>query len=228
VAIATRQRSGKLVARPARKVGVLAGRRALASARDVGRRLVEASVPAAGGAVRDLADRLREQTTGGLAAGVRRVPVQRSIDIAVPVEVAWDEWTRLDFLPEGTHRVEEIERDGDGRLVGHLKGVKVVDDWEAEILDERQDESFAWLSVRASDCAGLVTFHPISRRLTRLELQLDIVPSGVGEAVSLALRLADRRAATDLRIFKARLETISPDDYPPLDDEEADEEEVDE
>lgn len=149
---------------------------------------------------------------------VRRIPIQRSIDIAVPVEVAWEEWMELEFLPEGTHRVEEIERDGDDTLYGRISGLHLDGDWEADVLDERQDESFAWRSVAGSDCAGLVTFHSLADRLTRVELQLDVVPSRMGEAAALALHLADRRVQHDLRAFKARLETISPDDYPPVDD----------
>jgi hypothetical protein len=52
--------------------------------------------------------------------------------------------------------------------------------------------------------------------LTRLELELDIVPVRSSEAFELLTRIADRRAETDVRRFKARLETISPDEYPPL------------
>jgi hypothetical protein len=37
--------------------------------------------------------------------------------------------------------------------------------------------------------------------------------------------VADHRTEHELRAFKARVETICPDDYPPLDDEEANEEE---
>ena len=43
--------------------------------------------------------------------------------------------------------------------------------------------------------------------------------TGLGEAAALALRLADRRAEADLRRFKARVEAIDPDDYPPIEDE---------
>src|SRR5438445_818412 len=71
----------------------------------------------------------------------------------------------------------------------------------------------------ATDCAGLVTFHELAERLTRIELELDVVPTGLGEAAALALRLADRRAEADLRRFKARVEAIDPDDYPPIEDE---------
>src|SRR4051812_28183380 len=161
--------------------------------------------------------RVVDTVRGALA---RRIPIQRSIDVAVPVEVAWEEWMTLESLPEGMHRVVDIEREQDDLLVGRLSGVHLDGDWEAEVLDEREHESFAWRSAAGSDCAGLVTFHALADRLTRIELQLDVVPSHVGEAAGLALRLADRRAERELRAFKARLETISPDDYPPSDDEE--------
>jgi uncharacterized membrane protein len=149
-----------------------------------------------------------------LAERVRRLPIQRSVDIAVPLHVVYGEWMRLDFLPEGAYRVQDIERQGE-RLTGQLSALRGALDWEAEIRDERENESFAWRSVKGSDCAGLVTFHSLSERLTRIELELDVVPSHVGEAISLLGHVADRRAEADLRRFKARLETINPDDYPP-------------
>src|SRR5436190_12889296 len=172
---------------------------------------------AVGGAIKKAASAsarsLREHATGSVAARVRRIPIQRCIDVAVPIEVAWEEWMALESLPEGMHRVDDIERDGDGVLFGRLSGLRLDDDWEAEILDERENESFAWRSYGASDCAGLVTFHALADRLTRIELQLDVVPSGIGEAAGLALHLADRRVQRQLMAFKAQLETISPDEY---------------
>ena len=193
-------------------------------AKKLGSRALDAVRETAG----ELAGSVRERGATPLASRVRRLPIQLSIDIAVPVEVAWDEWMTLESLPEGMHCVEDIERDGDGMLVGRLSGVKIDKDWEAEILDEREDESFAWQSSGASDCAGLITFHKLADRLTRVELELDVIPSRMGEAAGLALHMADRRAEHELRAFKARVETIDPDDYPPLDEEAEEEEEMDE
>ena len=201
------------------------GKAAVAAVRDVAgrsvrkrvRRAVDSTLPALADAGRDALARVRD--AGAVARRARRLPIQRSIDVAVPIDVAWDEWTRFELLPEGTHRVEDIERDGDGHLVGRLAGLHPDGNWEAEILDERIDESFAWHSEGASDCTGLVTFHELAERLTRIELELDVVPTGLGEAAALALRLADRRAEADLRRFKARVEAIDPDDYPPIEDE---------
>ena len=114
---------------------------------------------------------------------------------------------------EGVHRIEDVERDGD-MLIGKIAGPR-GGDWEAEIVDERDQESFAWRSVEGTDCAGLVTFHRLSERLTRIELELDIQPVDLAEAAGLALRLADRRVHTELRRLKANAELLSPDVYEP-------------
>jgi uncharacterized membrane protein len=151
-----------------------------------------------------------------LIARIRPVPIQLSIDIAVPLEIAFDEWMKLEFLPEGAHRVEDIERRGN-RMRGKIAGALAQHSaWRAEIREERPNESFAWRSLKGSDCLGLATFHRLSERLTRIELELDVVPVRPAEAFELLVHIADRRAETDLRRFKARLERISPDDYPSL------------
>jgi uncharacterized membrane protein len=147
---------------------------------------------------------------------IRSVPIQCSIDIAVPLEVTYAEWMKLESLPEGAHRVENIKRRGN-RLRGRIAGALAQHSaWAAEVREERWGESFAWRSLKGSDCLGLATFHRISERLTRLELELDVVPAGPAEAFELLVHIADRRAEMDLRRFKARLERISPDDYPSL------------
>lgn len=149
-----------------------------------------------------------------LVARMRSVPIQRSIDIAVPLEVTYSEWMKLEFLPEGAHHVEHIKRRGD-RLRGRIAGALAQHSaWTAEVTEERPNESFAWRSRKGSDCVGLATFHRLAERLTRVELELDVVPTRPAEAFELLVHVADRRAEMDLRKFKARLESISPDDYP--------------
>ena len=164
------------------------------------------------GAVRRAADRATEATRNAYEAGTSKlVPIQLSIDVAVPIHVAWEEWRTYGRLPEGVHRIEDVQRDGDS-LIGHTAGPREVD-WEAEIKDEREDESFAWRSLAGTDVAGLATFHRLGDRLTRIELDLDVVPTNPSEALAMALHVAHRRAEADLRRFKAHVEFISPDAY---------------
>jgi uncharacterized membrane protein len=139
------------------------------------------------------------------------LPIQESVDVAVPVSFAWSEWMELRSLPEGVDRVVEIERDGGG-LTGQLEG-ESNGRWSAEVLDEREGESFAWKSTEGSDCAGLVTFHALSERLTRLELTLDVLPRDPLQSAQLLTHVAHRHARKELRRFKADLEVVSPDVY---------------
>jgi uncharacterized membrane protein len=147
----------------------------------------------------------------GLSSLASRLPIQCSIDVAVPVEFAWRAWSELHFLPEGVDRVIDIERDGD-QLSGRLAGI-TGREWRAEITDEREAESFAWRSTEGSDCAGLVTFHRLSDRLTRIELDLDVVPVTAVASLALLAHLAHWRTVAELRRLKAGLEFVSPDAY---------------
>jgi uncharacterized membrane protein len=181
-------------------------------ARKAAKSVVRKTVEMGAGAVRRAADRAAVAGRNAYEAGTSRlVPIQLSIDVAVPIHVAWEQWRSWGCLPEGVHRILDVERDGDS-LTGHTAGPREVD-WEAEIKDEREDESFAWLSVEGTDVAGLATFHQLSERLTRIELDLDVVPTNPSEAMTLALHVAHRRAEADLRRFKAHVEFISPDAY---------------
>jgi uncharacterized membrane protein len=193
-----------------------AGREVLKLTSKLVKRTVAERLPSARDALSNLTDRVDSDGGAPLVQRLRSVPIQCSIDIAVPLEVAYEEWMKLDFLPEGVHTVRKVRRDGD-RLRGRIAGSsRERSRWRAEVREERPQESFAWRSIQGSDCLGLVTFHRLAERLTRLEAELDVVPIGPTQAFELMTRIADRRAEADLRRFKAELERISPDDYPSL------------
>src|SRR5437588_3928783 len=191
--------------RPARWLAWTTGKKVL---RSVGRRVLESSARG----LQEVADRTADTGRHALQAEFEgRPPIQVSVDVAVPLSVAWDEWMSFGSLTEGVNRIEEVERDGE-RLVGKIAGVRSAE-WEAEVVDERPQESFAWRSVEGSDCAGLVTFHRLSDRLTRIEVDLDVLPTSPRETLLLTLHMAHRRAEAELRRFKARVEVINPDVY---------------
>lgn len=213
-------KSTALVARDSSGPSELLRKAAFKAAKAMTRRTLQSGA----GAVQRAAEVTAESGMSAIdAKTLRRLPIQCSVDVAVPVRVAWEEWMKFASLPEGVHRVQQIERDGDGLLLGRTAGPRSAD-WQAEILDERDRQSFAWQSTKGSDCAGLVTFHELSERLTRIELNLDVVPTSIPEALTLSSHLADRHADADLRRFKARLELISPDVY---ENDEEDEDEND-
>jgi uncharacterized membrane protein len=187
------------------------------------------SLNAGGGALRNVAESAGTLGRQAMRAGMSRVvdhrpPVQASVDVAAPISVVWSEWMTFEWFTEGLHTIEEIERDGD-----ELKGRVVAPherDWRAEIVDEREQQAFAWRSDEGTDCAGLVTFHQLSERLTRVEADLDVMPTNPGETFLLSLPVPARRAERVLQMFKAHVEFINPDVYED-EDEDSDESESD-
>jgi uncharacterized membrane protein len=193
---------------PSGRGGHPARRLALMALKKAANRMVQSGAAGLRTAALRVVDESRDVVQRAMTPGV---PVQCSIDVAVPLRVAWEEWMKLDSLPEGAHRVHRIERDRD-ELYGDIDGAGQPE-WRAEIIDERDQDSFAWRSVEGSDCAGLITFHRLSDKLTRLELDLDALPSSAAEAVALKTPLAQRRTSIELRRFKAHVEFMNPDTY---------------
>ncbi len=202
---AAKPSSGPLFSPVARKIAKKVAAKALKS-------MTEHTLTSGALALRSAIDQTVDMSRRAAQAGAnRRLPIQVAVDVAVPVDFAWEEWMRFECLCEGVDCVEDVERDGD-ILYGRIAGPRARD-WQAEVLDDRPYESFAWRSVEGSDCAGLVTFHALSERLTRIEVDLDVVPTGPVQALAFASHFAHRRAETELRRFKAQLEFIDPDVY---------------
>jgi uncharacterized membrane protein len=181
---------------------------------DIGRRAadgVRGAVSGAGGLPGKAAEKLmgggddEKQTAQGWGRG-RRLPAQFSIDVAVPVRVAYDQWTQFEDFPEFMHRVERIEQRDDDTLVWHENIWGVRRSWRAEIVEQVPDERIAWRSDDRGGHSGVVTFHALARRLTRIELNVDFQPEGLLEKMSSGLRFHRRALNADLHRFKAFVE----------------------
>ena len=60
--------------------------------------------------------------------------------------------------------------------------------------------------LRELDNAGVVTFHKLAPRLTRVELSLDVNPHGPIEKIGRGMRFTKRAVRADLHRFKAYAE----------------------
>jgi uncharacterized membrane protein len=136
----------------------------------------------------------------------RRLPVQESVDVAVPIETAYNQFTQFEDFPEFMHRVEKVEQRDDGHLVWHENIWGVRREWEAEITDQRPNERIAWKSLSGTQTTGVVTFHALSDRLTRIEVNLDFKPKGLLEKTASGFRMSRRALKSDLMRFKAFIE----------------------
>jgi uncharacterized membrane protein len=136
----------------------------------------------------------------------RRMPIQQAVDVAVPVEVAYDQWTRFEEWPEFMHRLESAEQIDDTTVAFSAKIWGINRRFEAEILEQVPRQRIEWDVSEGIAHSGVVTFHELSDRLTRIDVTLDIEPHGLIEKAARGMRIVKRAVRADLHRFKAYVE----------------------
>jgi uncharacterized membrane protein len=136
----------------------------------------------------------------------RRMPIQQSVDVAVPVETAYDRWTQFEDWPEFMHRFENVEQVDDAKVAFTTKIWGIKKRFEAQIVEQRPDERIEWDVEEGVSHTGVVTFHELADRLTRIEVSLDVAPEGLLEKAGRGMRFTKRAVRADLHRFKAFVE----------------------
>jgi uncharacterized membrane protein len=133
--------------------------------------------------------------------------VIETVEVAVPVRTAYNQWTQFEEFPRFMEGVEEIRQVSDTLTHWKIKIGGVEREFDAEITEQHPDERVAWHSVGGTDHAGVVTFHRLGDSLTRVTLQLDTTPEGVVETLGDKLGLVKHRAKGDMKRFKDYIES---------------------
>jgi uncharacterized membrane protein len=136
----------------------------------------------------------------------RRMPIQQAVDVAAPIDVVYDMFTQFEDWPKFMHRLESANQKDDASVEFSEKLWGFRRQWEADIVEQRPDERIVWESVSGLQHVGVVTFHELAERLTRIEVNVDIDPSGPMEKIARGARFAKRAVRADLKRFKAYVE----------------------
>lgn len=133
--------------------------------------------------------------------------ITESIDVDVPVRTAYDQWTQFEEFPMFMEGVEKVEQLDDTHIAWSAEIGGIKKNWIAEITEQLPDERVAWHAVKGAKNAGVVTFHRLDDRKTRVTLQLEVEPDGPVESIGDALGLVARRAKGDMERFKKFIES---------------------
>jgi len=144
--------------------------------------------------------------SGGGTKKTRRLPIQRWTDVAVPVEQAYEAWTKFDDFPKFMHRVLDVDPRGGDRVSWREKIWFSTREWEGQITEQRKNELIAWKTTKGVSHHGVVTFHRLDDRLTRVMVDMEFEPSGMLEKMASGLRFVKRAVQADLARFKAYVE----------------------
>jgi uncharacterized membrane protein len=133
--------------------------------------------------------------------------IEKSIDVEVPVRTAYNQWTQFQEFPRFMDGVTTVTQLDDRRLRWHASIGGKDKEWTAEITEQLPDERVAWKSTSGAKNAGVVTFHRLADRKTRVMLQLEYDPEGVVENVGDAVGVVSTRVTGDLKRFKEFIES---------------------
>ena len=133
--------------------------------------------------------------------------VTKSVDVNVPIQTAYNQWTQFEEFPRFMEGVKSVTQTDDTHLqwVAEIAGKEKQ--WGAEITEQHPDERIAWTSTDGARNAGVVTFHRLDDSTTRVTLQLDVDPEGMIENIGDWTGVLDRRVQGDMERFKEYIES---------------------
>ncbi|MEJ8667540.1 SRPBCC family protein [Streptomyces sp. MS1.AVA.1] len=133
--------------------------------------------------------------------------VKETVDVEVPLHMAYDRWTQFEDFPSFMEGVDEVRQldDRHNHWTTSIGGVRR--EFDTEIVDQLADDRITWRSIGGdTQQRGSVRFERLDDTHTRVELTMDVEPTGVAKKGADALGMIDRRVKGDLHRFKEYVE----------------------
>jgi uncharacterized membrane protein len=202
--------------------GLAHGAKGLAGA--VGKRMLSSVTDRMGGTTK----RLTEYVAGGGGSGLmsaitggggggggkdksfKVTNIVESIDVGVPIRLAYDQWTQFADFPSFMKKVESVEQEDEVTTQWRAQIFLSHRNWKSTILEQIPDRRIVWKSEGAKGYVdGAVTFHEIGPELTRIMVVLQYHPQGLFEKTASMWRAQGRRARLELKHFERHVMTES-------------------
>lgn len=136
------------------------------------------------------------------------VRIEHTVEVHCPAADLYQFWRQIDQLPRILRHVESVEAIDEWHSHWVAQGpLGPPMEWDAEIINERENELIAWQSVHGADLknAGSVRFESLSDDITRMKVCLELQPIGGSAALALARLFGtdpQRELESDLERFK--------------------------
>jgi uncharacterized membrane protein len=149
-----------------------------------------------------------ERGDGGKDNAVKAVNIVESIDVGVPVSLAYNQWTQFEDFPSFMKKVESVQQESETEVAWKAQIFLSHRTWKSKVIDQVPDERIVWRSQGAKGHVdGAVTFHELTPDLTKILLVLQYHPQGLFERTGNLWRAQGRRARLELKHFQRHLMT---------------------
>jgi uncharacterized membrane protein len=181
---------------------------------------------AVGGGVGSVAGKVKDSIAGvaGSLTGskdkggdkVKVTNIVEQIDVGVPIDLAYEQWTLFSEYPKFMKKVENVEQVSDEKLEWKAQVFWSHRTWESTITEQVPNERIVWRSKGDKGYVdGAVTFHELAPDLTRIIVVLEYHPKGLFERTGNLWRAQGRRVRLELKHFQRHVmihTVLHPDD----------------
>jgi uncharacterized membrane protein len=133
--------------------------------------------------------------------------IESSIEVNVPISMAYNQWTQFEEFPRFMKGVESVKQIDDATIEWHANIAGNDETWTAEITEQVPDQRVEWRSSSGARNDGVVSFQRVDDGTTRVTLTMDWEAEGVVQKTGDALGFDDRRVKGDLERFKEFIES---------------------
>ncbi len=167
------------------------------------------------GALKGAVSGVKDKITGGGGGNkspkaTKAMNIIESVDVGVPISVAYNQWTSYDQFPSFMKKVSTVDAQDDEDTTTTWKAQVFWSHrtWEATVTEQIPDERIVWRSKGAKGHVdGAVTFHELGPNLTRILVVLEYYPQGFMERTGNIWRAQGRRARLEIKHFRRHVMT---------------------
>jgi uncharacterized membrane protein len=134
--------------------------------------------------------------------------IQDSIEVQVPVERAYNQWTQFEEFPKFMDGIQSVQQLDDTHVhwVAEIRGE--TREWTTEITEQQPDKKVAWKTIDGEvKNDGVVSFEQIAGGQTRVNVEMDVEGESTAENVAGdLLGVVQSQVHGDLERFKQLIE----------------------
>ncbi|PWU46135.1 cyclase [Micromonospora globispora] len=136
--------------------------------------------------------------------------IVETIEVGVPVRVAYNQWTQFGDFPSFMKKVEQADCESDEKMTWKAQVFWSHRSWESTIVRQIPDRLIHWRSKgEKGSVDGTVSFHEVGPELTRILVVLEYHPQGLFEHTGNLWRAQGRRVRLELKHFVRHVMTVT-------------------
>jgi uncharacterized membrane protein len=158
---------------------------------------------ALGAGMTGIKEKVKKFFGGGKGKKAKLTNIVETLDVGVPLRVAYNQWTQYEDFSSFMKKVENVERPSEEKSNWKAQIFWSHRTWEATTLEQVPDSHIIWRSKGAKGYVdGAVTFSELAPNLTRICLVMEYHPQGLFEHTGNLWRAQGRRSRLEFKHFR--------------------------